>query len=195
MSLSKLIFLFIGAASHVVDASGIDEDAYIRKIEVHSFERITVNAEISESGGLGKLHITSGKEVMITVKEADLEGFSEVDLKTLSVRIDSDAGKSSSIETFAVYVEYGDLTILRNKIEGYGEVELLLRPCVKFLFSGDRLVARYRAIPSKTESEWEMFIKVADKNETYEGIRVSRACPFLSLATVRFLPQIKQPSK
>lgn len=184
--------LFLGMFE-VAAASGIDSDANAKSTTISFREGFSVRAEVDHEGGLGLLRIdvTDGKPIQVAKEE--LAGLEDVDLQTLKVRLASATKDDATKRLFDVSLEYGDEVLWRNGVEDVGK--LYVRSCVRFVFLGDRLVARYRAVPAKKEAEWMTFVKVAGKADSNDEIMKGRGCPFSNIGRVEFFPEaVTRPS-
>ena len=184
--------LFVGMFEVAV-ASGIDSDAYAKSTTISFSEGFSVRAEVDNEGGLGllRIDITDGRPIQVA--KGELAELKDVDLQTIKVRLASATKGDATTRLFEVSLEYGDEVLWRDGVEDVGK--LYVRSYVRFVFQGDRLVARYRAVPSKKEAEWMTFVKVAGKADSNDGIMNGRGCPFSNIGRVEFFPDaVTRPS-
>jgi len=187
-----IVGVFVGILE-VAAASGLDRDAHAKSAFVKFSEGISVRAELDDDGDLNTLRIDLVDGTAIQMAKEELAGLKKVDLQTLKVRVESASIGDVRKLTFAVSLEYGLYASWYGGLDGVGK--LFVRPCVRFVFLGNNLVARYRAIPLEKEAEWMTLVKLTGKPEGNEGVDKRRSCPFSSLGLVEFLPlQDARPS-
>lgn len=184
--------IFVGMLE-MATASGLDRDAHAKSAFVKFSEGISVRAELDSDGDLSTLRIDLVDGTSIEMAKEDLAGLKNVDLQTLKVRVESATIGDVKKLIFAVTFEYGLYASWYGGLDGVGK--LYVRPCVRFVFVGNKLLARYRAVPLEKEAEWMTFAKLTGKPEGNEGVDKRRSCPFSSLGLVEFLPlQDARPS-
>ncbi|MDB2673813.1 hypothetical protein N9Y81_02540 [Akkermansiaceae bacterium] len=178
-----------------IEASGIDADAYAKSVSMSFFVGLGVRASVDTEGGLGALVIDwGGKD--INVAKSELTGLGGIDLQTMKVERDAGPGGDRGLSMVVVSFLYGEERVW--EMPGLGDHgKLLVRPCVRYLFSDGHYVTRDRAAPSQHGFQWATFGKLLGKEEFDEGIERSFVCPLrrgVGEVLVRSKPnETKQP--
>jgi hypothetical protein len=157
-------------------------DVYVKSVSMNFVLGGKVTAEISKDGGLGSL-VIERKNEKITVPDEFLSGLNGVDLQTLRVQVEGVVEDDAKVVATSILLDYGDSLVWLDGKES-DKIILHVNGRIKFLISGGRVVARYRAQPEEANVGWEVFIKVRGEPEIADYTTKGPGCPLTGLATI-----------